>query len=129
MRTAHLLLLAFAALGLSSLGLSSTASAGDVWKWVDAKGVTHYSDQPVPGATKVEVRAGNVADARSAASGERAGPAAASRRELSHPRDRAAAERSVDHQYRWPGQRRVSAIEPAVQPLHRLSLYLDGKAG
>lgn len=26
-----------------------------VWKWVDEKGVTHYSDQPVPGATKMEL--------------------------------------------------------------------------
>jgi hypothetical protein len=26
-----------------------------VWKWVDEKGVTHFSDQPVPGATKMEL--------------------------------------------------------------------------
>src|SRR5215207_5500773 len=56
MRTALLFLLALAA-----SGLSGAASASDVWKWVDDKGVTHYSDQPVPGATKIEVRAGNIA--------------------------------------------------------------------
>jgi hypothetical protein len=26
-----------------------------VWKWVDEKGVTHFSDQPMPGATKMEL--------------------------------------------------------------------------
>jgi hypothetical protein len=60
MRTALLLLLALAA-----SGQSATASAADVWKWVDSKGVTHYSDQPVPGAPKIEIRTGNVAEARS----------------------------------------------------------------
>ena len=57
MRTALLLLLALAA-----PVLSSTAMATDVWKWVDEKGVTHYSDQPVAGATKIEVRTGNVVE-------------------------------------------------------------------
>ena len=61
MRTALLVLLALAA-----PALSGTASAADVWKWVDEKGITHYSDQPVPGATKVEVRAGNVSQSRPA---------------------------------------------------------------
>ncbi|MGH8236353.1 MAG: DUF4124 domain-containing protein [Steroidobacteraceae bacterium] len=127
MRTAHLLLLAFAALGLSNLGLSSTASAGDVWKWVDAKGVTHYSDQPVPGATKVEVRAGNVADARSVAPvvSEPAPPPAAE-----HYRTLAIVQpQNGQSIINTAGQVSVGiAIEPALQPLHRLSLYLDGKA-
>ena len=30
-----------------------------VWKWVDESGVTHYSDRPVPGATRMEVSGGN----------------------------------------------------------------------
>lgn len=38
------------------LALAAPAFAGQtVWKWVDDKGVTHYSDQPVPGATKMEL--------------------------------------------------------------------------
>jgi hypothetical protein len=31
------------------------ASAATVYKWVDEHGVTHYSDQPQPGANKVQV--------------------------------------------------------------------------
>ena len=47
MRTAVYVFLALA---------SMPALAGQaVWKWVDDKGVTHFSDQPVPGATKMEL--------------------------------------------------------------------------
>lgn len=47
MRTALYLLFALAAF---------PAIAGQtVWKWVDEKGVTHFSDSPVPGATKMEL--------------------------------------------------------------------------
>ena len=46
MRTALYVLLALAA---------PAFAAQTVWKWVDDKGVTHYSDQPVPGAIKMEL--------------------------------------------------------------------------
>jgi hypothetical protein len=36
---------------------STAAGAATVYKWVDAQGVTHYSDQPHPGAQKIEVGA------------------------------------------------------------------------
>ncbi|MGA2343878.1 MAG: DUF4124 domain-containing protein [Steroidobacteraceae bacterium] len=39
------------ALGLSAL--VSAAPAAVVYKWVDADGVVHFSDQPVPGAEKI----------------------------------------------------------------------------
>ena len=32
----------------AALGLSATALAGDLYKWVDDKGVVHYSDTPPP---------------------------------------------------------------------------------
>ena len=41
------------------LALAVPAFAGQtVYKWVDEKGVTHFSDQPVPGAEKVELSSG-----------------------------------------------------------------------
>ena len=50
MRTALYVLLALAA---------APALAGQtVYKWVDEKGVTHFSDQPVAGAEKVEMSSG-----------------------------------------------------------------------
>jgi hypothetical protein len=41
------------------LALAVPASAGQtVYKWVDEKGVTHFSDQPVAGAEKLELSSG-----------------------------------------------------------------------
>lgn len=42
------------------LALAAPAFAGQtVYKWVDEKGVTHFSDQPVDGAEKVELSSGS----------------------------------------------------------------------
>ena len=40
---------------LLALGLlaTSTAQAAVVYKWVDADGIVHFSDQPVPGSEKI----------------------------------------------------------------------------
>jgi hypothetical protein len=122
MRTALLLLLALAA-----AGLSSTASAADVWKWVDEKGITHYSDQPVPGATRIEVRTGNVAESRSPqpdVSESQPAPAAPTNYrvlEITQPQNG----QSVIN---TGGQINVVIrVEPTIQPTHRVSLYLDGR--
>ena len=37
--------------------MSGSTQAATVYKWVDANGVTHYSDQPFPGAKKIEIEA------------------------------------------------------------------------
>jgi hypothetical protein len=123
MRTALLLLLALAA-----AASSGTASASDVWKWVDEKGITHYSDQPVPGATKIEVRAGNIAQGP-----ENAPPAASD-----SPSAAAAVTKYRNFEIWRPetdqvfsntgGQVNVEIrIEPGIGPGHTVNLYLDGK--
>jgi Domain of unknown function (DUF4124) len=45
------------ALGLSAL--VTAAPAAVVYKWVDADGVVHFSDQPVPGAEKIFTTGGS----------------------------------------------------------------------
>jgi Domain of unknown function (DUF4124) len=35
-------------------GLATGARAENIWKWVDAHGVPHYSDRPVPGAVLIK---------------------------------------------------------------------------
>ena len=65
MRTPTVTLLPLAALWL----VSATAMAATVYKWVDEKGVTHYSDQPHPQAQTIDVQ--------SAQSFQSASPAAA----------------------------------------------------
>jgi hypothetical protein len=125
MRTALLLLLALAA-----SGLCSTASAAEVWKWVDAKGVTHYSDQPIPGAIKIEVRAGNISESRSAQ------PLSNEPDSDSQSQDEVGAYRNFQIVRPVNDQNIINTggevaveirIAPQVQATHRLNLYLDGK--
>lgn len=122
MRTALLLLLA-------ASGLTGTASAADVWKWVDSSGVTHYSDQPVPGAIKIEVRSGNVAESRPADVALPRSATSDSSADATRYRDFAIYRPEIDQSIiNTGGQVNVEIrIDPEVQPLHTLSLYLDGK--
>ncbi|HKR34377.1 MAG TPA: DUF4124 domain-containing protein [Steroidobacteraceae bacterium] len=126
MRTALLLLLALAA-----SASSGTASAGStVWKWVDEKGVTHYSDTPVPGATKIEISTGNVSQSRPAYNNSSSGTTASN----------AAAPGDVYTNFEiWrPDNEQVLIntagevnveirVEPSLQAGHSLNLYLDGR--
>ena len=50
MRTTLLLLVLLA---------SPVLASQTVWRWVDETGVTHYSDRPVPGATRMEIASSN----------------------------------------------------------------------
>jgi uncharacterized protein DUF4124 len=125
MRTALLVLIA-----LVTSGLSGAATAADIWKWVDANGVTHYSDQPVQGATKVEVRAGNVSQSQPAS----ASPTPSST--PSTPAERGAVYRTFEIWRPENDQSVVNTagevnveirIEPELQAGHALNLYLDGR--
>lgn len=126
MRTALLIVIA-----LATSGLSGAATAADIWKWVDANGVTHYSDQPVQGATRIEVRAGNVSQSSSNSLGS-------STASSSSQSDSDTGPAYVDFAIYRPesnesiintgGQVNVEIrLNPAIQPLHQLSLYLDGR--
>jgi hypothetical protein len=54
---------------LMLVAVTATASTTAIYKWVDENGVTHYSDQPHPGAQKIQVQA---AQTYKAAAGPRA---------------------------------------------------------
>src|SRR5579872_3663437 len=41
---------------LSATALADNGGTTTVYKWVDAQGIVHYSDQPHPNAQKLEVR-------------------------------------------------------------------------
>ncbi len=109
--------------------LASPVLAGQtVWKWVDADGVTHYADRPVPGATRMELSTGNAASSSSSAS-EGSPPA-------TQPADTGPIYRNFEI---WkPGNEETIAnsggqvtvnvrIEPYLQSGHSLFLYLDGR--
>jgi hypothetical protein len=123
MRTALLLLLALAA-----SGLSGTASSADVWKWVDAKGVTHYSDQPVPGAIKIEVRAGNVSESRSAQPLSNASDSDSQAQDAGYRELQIVRPTNQQVIVNTGGQLDVEiGIAPPVQATHSLNLYLNGR--
>src|ERR1700761_8381581 len=53
-----------------------TAQAGTIYKWTDADGVVHYSDQPHPGATAVQTSSGTMStySGATASGASRGGP-------------------------------------------------------
>ena len=56
-----------------SLLTAFTVQAAVVYKWVDADGVVHYSDQASPGAEKIYTSAPNIASSTARATGSGAG--------------------------------------------------------
>lgn len=103
-------------------------AAQTVWKWVDDKGVTHYSDQPVPGAQRVDISTGSRSDAFGSSS--------------SSPRPRTTdqtAELYTEFEIWRPAEQETVVntggmvevrlrFEPALQSGHRVILFLDGQA-
>jgi len=59
---------------LMCIAVCGTALCATVYKWVDADGITHYTDQPHPGAIKIQLQG---AQTYSAAASQRGAPAAA----------------------------------------------------
>jgi hypothetical protein len=106
--------------------------ATDVWKWVDEKGITHYSDQPVAGATKIEVRTGNVvetAPTNTFSGGSSSSTSSEQQPAVTNYRNFEIWRPEPDQPIvNTGGQVNVEVrIEPSVQALHQLNLYLDGK--
>ncbi|MDY6944292.1 MAG: DUF4124 domain-containing protein, partial [Pseudomonadota bacterium] len=110
------------------LALAAPAFAGQtVYKWVDEKGVTHFSDQPVNGAEKVELSSGPSRSSEPP-------PAYAPPRQETTTQKGPAYERFVVESPKQDesivntgGAVRVSlASTPALGSGHVVALYLDG---
>jgi hypothetical protein len=56
--------------------MSATAAAATVYKWVDERGVTHYSDQPHANATELDVKPAQTVSGPTAAAAPSANTAA-----------------------------------------------------
>lgn len=110
--------------------LAGSALAGQtVWKWVDDKGVTHYSDRAVPGATRMELSTGgNASSPQPAPSTPDSGNTA--------PAD--SGPPYTDLEIWQPGENETIAntggtvtvnvrLQPGLQASHSLFLYLDGR--
>jgi len=108
---------------------AGSAIAATVWKWVDKGGVTHYSDQPVPGAIQIDlsVQTYDAAEAtipvanRVAKSPNKAAAGTYLNIEISQP----ANEQTITG---TGGQVSVGVrIEPGMQPGDSVRLDLDGQ--
>jgi hypothetical protein len=111
---------------------AAQAYAGVIYKWKDANGTTHYSDQPGPGAQKITVNEPNRSPAETTTRPSRAAPSDAPQSspgpfnvndysdfEIYAPAtDVTLRENTVDVHIR---------IEPSLARHHQMTLYLDGK--
>jgi hypothetical protein len=104
--------------------------AATVWKWRDADGVIHYSDQPVPGATQVNADPTNTYSTFPVTSTPRvtqssvAAPTAPTNYttiEITSPAN--------DETITGTGGtvQIAGRLEPGLAPNHRVMLYLDGQ--
>jgi hypothetical protein len=133
MRTIHRLLVGTCValcLAAGLVGGGGPAQAGGVttlYKWVDADGVTHYSDQPQPGAEEIQVQG-----AQSYKGGSRKPSGAAKPK----PPTPAASYTAIQITRPEPGQTFVNpdghidvsaALEPGLFPGHQLWVVLDGQ--
>jgi hypothetical protein len=108
---------------------SVSALAATVYKWTDANGVVHYSDQPNPQAKEVEVEAGlsygksaSSASTSAAAPAEAAGPAPPAYSEcvMYQPEN----DETFPNTTVITGSIRIS---PPLQPGHRIAVALDNR--
>jgi hypothetical protein len=102
--------------------------AATVWKWRDANGVVHYSDQPVPGAEQVSIQSSSTFS-----------PAPLQGRPASSQTSSAAANVAYTNVEIWkPNAEETIAntvglvgvgvrVEPQLAAGHHLALYMDGR--
>ncbi len=118
-----------ALLMLLALGIALSAMAQTVYRWVDKDGVVHYSDQPAPGAVKVNLGAPQVLDFKIPSAAEETQAPAAGTNEA--PREyKVTILAPADGTSLRPVQQEVHArvrVEPALGPRAVLQYQLDGK--
>jgi len=135
MRTALLSVLTFATFAFASAAIANQT----VWKWVDANGVTHYSDRPVPGAVRMELNVGRSVSGSSPPAAAPAASPSSNAASASAAPDTSSAAASYRNFEIWSpadgetipntgGAVTVNVrVDPNLQPGHQLHLYLNGK--
>jgi hypothetical protein len=122
-------------LALLVLLAASFAAAEEAYVWTDEDGVVHYSDRPVPGATRIELAEPNSGrspapsrntdeaanDEESDEGGDPSGPFQYESFEVASP----GAEETL---WNIEGVLNVSlALNPPLQPGHQIRAYFDGE--
>jgi hypothetical protein len=114
-------------LTITLLAVAVSSLASTVYRWVDEQGVTHYSDQPHPGAEQLRVEG-----AQTVPAGTLAGPTRSDRQPAGAPSPRQgpscaivspADDETLMNAWTVNGHVQVSAPVPG----QRITLLLDGK--
>jgi len=120
-----------AAAALASLGLLCATALADngvttVYKWVDAQGVVHYSDQPHPNAQKLEVRGAQTFSALPAAP---VASAPAEPQQSAAAYDSCAIAQPADQQMLMNVYQATAVVQtsPPLRPGDQVHLFVDGK--
>ncbi|HEY4970614.1 MAG TPA: DUF4124 domain-containing protein [Steroidobacteraceae bacterium] len=106
------------------------AQAAVVYKWTDADGVIHFSDQPVPGAEKIHTSAGSLNGAVAPARSNLDVPQAGAQKEAPVLGYTEFAIASPVANQTFFGDEPINvglALEPAIKSNHTLSWHLNGK--
>jgi hypothetical protein len=117
----------FACLGLlAASALADNGGQTTVYKWVDAQGVVHYSDQPHPNAQKLEISGAQTFSAPAV-------PASTAAPEATQPSgppyDSCAITQPTDQQMLMNAYQATAVVQtsPALRPGDQVRLFVDGK--
>lgn len=113
---------------------ASGTTASEMWRWVDERGVVHFSDRPHPGAERVDVQPAQTFTAPVTpppAGAEPAAPAAPAdnrRPAAGYSRLSIVAPTAGETLWNIGGELNVQlALEPQLASGHELQLYLNGE--
>ena len=104
--------------------------AAVIYKWTDADGVIHFSDQPVPGAEKIHTSAGSLNGAVAPARSNLDVPPAGTQKEAQVLGYTEFAIASPVANQTFFGDESINVgltLEPAIKANHTLSWHLNGK--
>ena len=110
---------------LMLVAVSAMASTTPIYKWVDENGVTHYSDQPHPGAQKIQIQE---AQTYKAPVGQRAPPAIPRRPSTAAAYSTCVVSRPTSQEM-FQNTQTVPAsvhVEPDLRAGDRISVLMDG---
>jgi hypothetical protein len=113
---------------LVSVLAAFAVQAGTIYKWTDADGVVHYSDQSVPGAEKVVTSTINRSVSPSAAAAGRAAPGAATAKPAGATYQVAITSPTSEQTFFAADVVPVHLdVQPALKPTHAIVWKLNGK--
>ncbi len=113
--------------------LSTSAFAQEAWRWVDEKGVVHFSDTPRPGAERVELQSAQgfqpPPELTSSSSSASAAANAAGEDAFQYDTLEVVSPRPDETLWNIGTELSVSiAMTPSLRPTHRVQLLVDGQS-